>query len=115
VPSFLQWKFAGAAGNFFDMPRGSIMNSETSDITSMDGPSGSTGLNGIAEGKVRRVAQKAHEAVDKLEQTLGSSSERVMGLQQQYGEMAREQVRENPLAVVAGAFAIGWLLGKLTR
>jgi hypothetical protein len=38
-----------------------------------------------------------------------------MGLQQEYGEMARERVRENPLAVVAGAFAIGWLLGKLTR
>jgi ElaB/YqjD/DUF883 family membrane-anchored ribosome-binding protein len=91
------------------------MNETSDSITSMDGPSSSTGLNGVAEGTVRRVAQRAHEAVDKLEQTLGSSSEKVMGLQQQYGEMAREQVRENPLAVVAGAFAIGWLLGKLTR
>jgi ElaB/YqjD/DUF883 family membrane-anchored ribosome-binding protein len=53
--------------------------------------------------------------VDKLEHRLGSSSEKVMSLQQEYGEMARERVRENPLAVVAGAFAIGWLLGKLTR
>ena len=91
------------------------MNESSDTITSMDGPSGSTGLNGVAEGKVRRVAQKAHKAVDRLEQTLGSSSERVMGLQQEYGEMARERVRENPLAVVAGAFAIGWLLAKLTR
>jgi len=91
------------------------MNSESDSITSMNGPSGSSGLNGVADGTVRRVAQRAHEAVDKLEQTLGSSSERVMGLQQQYGDMAREQVRENPLAVVAGAFAVGWLLGKLTR
>jgi len=91
------------------------MNSESDTITSMDGPSGSTGLNGVADGTVRRVAQKAHQAVDKLEQTFGSSSEKVMGLHQQYGDMAREQVRDNPLAVVAGAFAIGWLLGKLTR
>jgi ElaB/YqjD/DUF883 family membrane-anchored ribosome-binding protein len=93
------------------------MNSETSDsISSMGGTSGSTGLNGGAnDGTVRRVAQKAHEAVDKLEQTLGSSSERVMGWQQEYGEMAREQVRSNPLAVVAGAFAVGWVLAKLTR
>jgi ElaB/YqjD/DUF883 family membrane-anchored ribosome-binding protein len=93
------------------------MNSETSDsISSMSGTSGSTGLNGSAsDGTVRRVAQKAHEAVDKLEQTLGSSSERVMGWQQEYGEMAREQVRSNPLAVVAGAFAVGWILAKLTR
>ena len=92
------------------------MNSETSDnYSSMSGTSGSTGLNGSNEGTVRRVAQKAHEAVDKLEQTLGSSSERVMGWQQEYGEMAREQVRSNPLAVVAGAFAVGWILAKLTR
>jgi ElaB/YqjD/DUF883 family membrane-anchored ribosome-binding protein len=84
------------------------MNSETSDsITSMNGPG--------HEGTVRRVAQKAHEAVDKLEQTLGSSSEKMMGWQQEYGEMAREQVRANPLAIVAGAFAIGWLFGKITR
>jgi hypothetical protein len=92
------------------------MNSETSDsISSMSGTGGSTGLNGTNEGTVRRVAQKAHEAVDRLEQTLGSSSERVMGWQQEYGEMAREQVRANPLAVVAGAFAVGWVLAKLTR
>ena len=45
----------------------------------------------------------------------GSITSMVMGLPQQYREAAREQVRENPLAVVAGAFAIGWLLGKLTR
>ncbi|NPC55374.1 hypothetical protein [Caenimonas soli] len=93
------------------------MNSETSDsITSMNGPSGSTSLNGVGnEGTVRRVAQKAHEAVDKLEQTLGSSSEKVMSWQHEYGDMAREHVRANPLAVVAGAFAIGWLLAKITR
>jgi ElaB/YqjD/DUF883 family membrane-anchored ribosome-binding protein len=91
------------------------MNSETSDsITSMNGPSGSS-LNGTSDGTVRRVAQKAHQAVDKLEQTLGSSSERVMGWQQEYGEMAREQIRANPLAVVAGAFAIGYLFAKITR
>jgi ElaB/YqjD/DUF883 family membrane-anchored ribosome-binding protein len=93
------------------------MNSETSDtMNTMSGTSGSTSLNGVGnDGTVRRVAQKAHEAVDKLEQTLGQSSERVMDWQQEYGEMAREQVRNNPLAVVAGAFAVGWILAKLTR
>ena len=93
------------------------MNSETSDsISSLSGTGTSTGLNGSTnDGTVRRVAQKAHEAVDRLEQTLGSSSERMMGWQQEYGEMAREQVRANPLAVVAGAFAVGWVLAKLTR
>jgi ElaB/YqjD/DUF883 family membrane-anchored ribosome-binding protein len=102
---------------FFDMDRGSIM--ETNDnIGGMNGPSGSTGLNGVgatAPATVHKVAQKAHEAVDKLEQTLGSSSQSVMDWQQEYGEMAREQVRANPLTVVAGAFAVGFLFAKLLR
>jgi ElaB/YqjD/DUF883 family membrane-anchored ribosome-binding protein len=91
------------------------MNTETADstITSSTSP---TGLNGgSSESKVRRVAQKAHEAVDRLEQTLDNGSEKVMGWQQEYGEMARDQVRANPLAVVGGAFLIGFLLAKLTR
>jgi ElaB/YqjD/DUF883 family membrane-anchored ribosome-binding protein len=95
------------------------MNSETSDsINSMTGSGGSAGLNGVGVGSggtVQRVAQKAHEAVDKIEQTLDSSTERVMGWQQEYGEMAREQVRANPLTVVAGAFAVGFLFAKLMR
>ena len=66
------------------------MNSETSDsITSMNGPSGSS-LNGTGTpGTVHRVAQKAHETVDRLEQTLGSSTDRMMSWQQEYGEQAR--------------------------
>lgn len=94
------------------------MNSETSDSIGNinSGSTGSSSLNGVGnDGTVRRVAQKAHEAVDKLEQTIGSSGEKVMDWQQEYGEMAREQIRSNPLAVVAGAFAIGWLFAKITR
>jgi ElaB/YqjD/DUF883 family membrane-anchored ribosome-binding protein len=92
---------------------------ETSEnISGMNGPSGSTGLNGVsstAPATVQKVAQKAHEAVDKIEQTLGSSSQTVMDWQQEYGEMAREQVRANPLTVVAGAFAVGFLFAKIMR
>jgi ElaB/YqjD/DUF883 family membrane-anchored ribosome-binding protein len=90
----------------------------TENISGMNGPSGTTGLNGVgsaAPATVQKVAQKAHEAVDKLEQTLGSSSQTVMDWQQEYGEMAREQVRANPLTVVAGAFAVGFLFAKLMR
>lgn len=93
-----------------------MINETSENITGYNGPSGSTGLNGVGTpGTVQKVAQKAHEAVDKLEQTLGSSSEKVMGWQQEYGEQAREQVRANPLTVVAGAFAVGFLFAKLMR
>jgi len=94
------------------------MNSETMDSTNMSttgGMTGTSGINATGTANVQKVAQKAHQTVDKLEQTLSSSAEKVMGWQQEYGEAAREQVRANPLAVVAGAFALGYLLAKVTR
>lgn len=65
------------------------------------------------QGTVQRLAQKAHEAVDRLEQTIGTGSEKMMGMQQEYGDMAREQVRNNPLAAVGVAFAVGIVFSKL--
>ena len=93
-----------------------MINETSESVTGLSGSSGSTTLNGVGTpATVQKVAQKAHEAVDKIEQTLGSSSQKVMGWQQEYGEMAREQVRANPLTVVAGAFAVGFLFAKLMR
>ena len=99
------------------------MNSETSDTmktmsgsdTGMGTTAGSAAMGDAGAGNVQRVAQKAHQAVDKFEQTLSSGTDRVMGWQQEYGELAREQIRANPLAVVLGAFAVGYLFAKLTR
>jgi ElaB/YqjD/DUF883 family membrane-anchored ribosome-binding protein len=67
------------------------------------------------QANVERAAQKAHEAVDRAAQTVRSGTDRVMNLQEEYGETAREQIRANPLAVVVGAFAIGYLFAKITR
>jgi len=58
-------------------------------------------------------SQRAHAFVDRATQALGSSSERVMQFQQQYGEKAREQVRAKPLAAVGVAVAVGLLVSKL--
>jgi ElaB/YqjD/DUF883 family membrane-anchored ribosome-binding protein len=71
-------------------------------------------LNGDAN-RVRRIAQSLHEAVDTLEQKIGSGSERVMGLQEEYGNMARDQVRSNPLAALGVAFAAGFIIAKILR
>jgi ElaB/YqjD/DUF883 family membrane-anchored ribosome-binding protein len=85
-------------------------SAETSGSTGSNG----AGLNGDAN-RVRRMAQSLHEAVDSLEQKLGSSSERVMNMQEEYGEMAREQVRANPLAALGVAFAAGFVIAKIFR
>jgi ElaB/YqjD/DUF883 family membrane-anchored ribosome-binding protein len=93
------------------------MNSETATPfpTSAESSSGN-GLNGSSNtDTVRRLAQRAHDAVDTLEQKLGQGSEKVMGLHQEYGDMAREQVRANPLAAVGIAFAAGYIFSKLFR
>lgn len=81
--------------------------------SSMSTGGSSAGAMGLDSGTVRRVAQKAHEAVDRLEQTVTSSNEKVMGWQQEYGDMAREQVRTNPLAALGIAFAAGLVFSKL--
>ena len=73
----------------------------------------SAGAVGLDSGTVRRVAQRAHEAVDRLEQTVTTGNEKVMGWQQEYGDMAREQVRTNPLAAIGIAFAAGLVFSKL--
>src|SRR3954468_5189809 len=100
------------------------MNTETSDtMRTMAGETSGSGMTGTAgsaamenaSGNVQRVAQKAHEAVDRLENKLSSGTGRMMDWQEEYGEMAREQIRANPLGVVLGAFAIGYVFAKLTR
>jgi ElaB/YqjD/DUF883 family membrane-anchored ribosome-binding protein len=96
------------------------MNAETASNpfpTSADqaqsGVSGAA-LNGDVN-RVRKMAQSLHEAVDTLEQKLGTSSDKMMSLQQEYGDMAREQVRANPLAALGVAFAAGFVLAKILR
>ncbi len=66
-----------------------------------------------AHGTVSRAAQRAHEAVDRVEQAIGAGSERMLDWQQEYGDMAREQVRANPLAAVGVAFLAGLIFGRV--
>ena len=89
--------------------------SDTSDTSTMTSRSGAGMSADATQTNVERVAQKAHEAVDRAAQTVSSGTDRVMNLPQEYGETAREQIRANPLAVVVGAFAIGYLFAKITR
>ena len=86
----------------------------TSADQSQSGTSSAPGLNGDVN-RVRKMAQSLHEAVDTLEQKIGTSSDRMMSLQQEYGDMAREQVRANPLAALGVAFAAGFVLAKILR
>jgi ElaB/YqjD/DUF883 family membrane-anchored ribosome-binding protein len=85
------------------------MNETSDSVTSMNGP----GVAGMDGNVVHRVAQRAHETVDKLEQTVSTGSERMMSMQEEYGSYARDQIRANPLSTVAGAFVLGLLLGKI--
>lgn len=116
---FLHWKLPPAmpANTPHDTERGTSMNAETASNpfpTSQDsqGASSTAGLNGDVN-RVRKVAQSLHEAVDTLEQKIGMSSDKMMSLQQEYGDIAREQVRANPIAALGVAFAAGFVLAKL--
>lgn len=92
------------------------MNADTSSQnpfpTSPDAGSSAGDLDGDAN-RVHRFAQSVHQAVDQLEQSIGTTSEKVMNMQQQYGDMAREQVRSNPIAALGIAFAAGFVFAKI--
>jgi ElaB/YqjD/DUF883 family membrane-anchored ribosome-binding protein len=89
------------------------MNTET--MESGSSVTSGSGLNGTStnDNVVKRVAQKAHEAVDKLEQTVNSGSEKVTGWQEEYGGQAREQIKANPLTAVGIAFFAGILFSRI--
>lgn len=94
---------------------GSTAGTSSSGASSLSGSTVTPSMTDEAAeaGRVQRMAQAAHEGVDKIAQTLGSSQERVMGWQQEYGDMAREQVRENPLMAIGVAFAVGIVFSRL--
>ena len=89
------------------------MNSETMESTSLSSGNGLNGTSSTNGNVVKRVAQKAHEAVDKLEQSVNSGSEKVTGWQEEYGGQAREQIKANPLTAVGIAFAAGILFSRI--
>jgi hypothetical protein len=119
---FLQWTFRRPTAGFFPAtpsPREeTTMNTETATNpfpTSAEQQGlGNNGLNGGAD-RVHKVAQTLHETVNALEEKLAMSNEKLMGLHDEYGTMAREQVRANPLAAVGVAFAAGFVLAKILR
>lgn len=92
------------------------MNSETATTTSQNPfPTTADNANSLNGGaaSVHRAAQRVHEAVDTLEQKISAGSDKVMGWQQEYGDLARDQVRANPLIALGAAFAVGFIFAKL--
>lgn len=72
--------------------------------------------------KVERIAQGAHQAVEKLAgvatqatRQWGTKSEQFKTAQQKLTEDCRVQVREKPVAALAIAAGIGFLLSRLFR
>ena len=102
---------AGAASSLGAM--GSKMHEATSDAAASATRSARAAEDAM-EGGVHRMAQKAHEAVDRLEQSLGAGSERMMDWQQEWRETARDQVRASPLTSVGIAFAAGLVFGRVS-
>jgi len=75
-----------------------------------------------AETNVDRLAQSAHEAVDKTASVASSYAERfstkgeqLMQMQEDWMTTARDYVRDNPLQALGIAVAAGYLLHVITR
>jgi ElaB/YqjD/DUF883 family membrane-anchored ribosome-binding protein len=57
------------------------------------------------------LASGASGAMDEITEQLDDLRERVS----EYSEQAEDTVKAHPFVAVAGALAVGWLIGRLTR
>lgn len=94
---------------------------------------GSNGAGVASNDLMNKVVQGAHETIDKLaekaaptvqrladsvqgaNQSLHQRADHVRELGDEWSESLRVTVRENPLAAVATALAIGMLIARITR
>jgi ElaB/YqjD/DUF883 family membrane-anchored ribosome-binding protein len=121
----------GSSGSGLGSTAGSGSPSMGSDLGTVGG-SGTASSNGSVQPVVDRVAESAHRVVDQLAGKAGPAVERLrstvtgakdsMGqrmsdlthTREEWMESARESVRQNPLAAVGLAAAVGYLLARLT-
>lgn len=91
----------------------SFSESSTTSASGSSAGASSSGSQGGANEQVQRVAQGAHKAVDRVEETLTQGSEKLMAMQHEYGEKARERVTSNPLGALGIAFVAGIVLSEV--
>lgn len=91
--------------------------STTAGDGSMPG-SGSDMLGSVVQGAhatIDRLAQSVEPTVRKLQDGVGARSEHMRELGDEWAESLRCTVRDNPLAAVATALALGVLIARLTH
>ena len=94
----------------------------TEHFTRTTGDSGGSGSGDM----LGRVVQGAHQTIDKLAESaaphlqrlqegVGARADQVKQVSDEWAESLRGTVRDNPLAAVATALALGVLIARLTR
>jgi ElaB/YqjD/DUF883 family membrane-anchored ribosome-binding protein len=122
----------GRSGMSGSSSMGSGMSSSTglsgSGVSGLDegGMPRSASMGGSGDDMLTRVVQGAHQTIDRLAETaaphvqrlqqgLDSKSGQVREMSDEWTESLRSTVRDNPIAAVATAVAVGLLLARLTR
>jgi ElaB/YqjD/DUF883 family membrane-anchored ribosome-binding protein len=114
-----------------DLPAGESNPPTRSSGSSSDPVPGSTmpadpPLKTTQDDMLSRVVQGAHQTIDRLAETaaphvqrlqegVGTRAEHVKEVGDEWAESLRCTVRENPLAAVATALALGVLIARLTQ
>ncbi|HUG79257.1 MAG TPA: hypothetical protein VML57_17385 [Burkholderiales bacterium] len=81
-----------------------------------------TTTTGTQKQSIERASQSAHAAVDRAAQAasqaaerIGSKTDELMAMKEDWVAGAREYVREHPMAALGIALAAGYVLSMLTR
>ena len=110
----------------------SIASGTSGGTTPDTGGTAQTATRGQSD-MLNRVVQGAHQTIDKLAEsaaphlqrleqgvssasdTLHARADHAREVSDEWTESLRTTVRENPLATVAAALAVGWLVARITR
>jgi len=68
-----------------------------------------------AVGQMKQAVQGAHETIDRIADGVAPAVQQLCETRDEWVEGARTTVRNNPLASVAAAFALGALIARITR
>jgi ElaB/YqjD/DUF883 family membrane-anchored ribosome-binding protein len=98
-------------------PHGSSLSNPTAAVESTAQSAHQT-VDSVADktsAQIDRLTGSAHRAVDRAADVAGSAFEQARQVQTRMTDAACASIRARPIATVAGAVVIGYLLGRLAR
>ena len=103
------------SGSFTDSTLNTDVASDKLDDASRTAHQKTDQMASKASEQVDRMSGNAHRAIDAASEWASGIPDQAKQMQTRFTESANEQIRAHPIATVAGALVVGYVLARLTR